>query len=464
MRLIFILALFLAGCAPTIREGAPLLNKVSPQKADSNPAVKPVTELPEMWWKAFNDPDLDRLVDLAMQGNPALDEARDRLEEAQARTDESGASLYPHVDSVSSFRRQRLSRNGNNDIYNGKTATIANVFPLFVNYNLDLWNRNGEIVSAASASEKATRAKYRQSALMLSSAVIKTYFALSTAKNLAAIQAEIVRLSEEKTDLLDSAYRAGIRPKNIPVSARADLRKSKAVLAALHQRKETLNFALVELLGKTSEEEIRTASTGIPERFGIPGRIDLDLLSKRPDVQAALWNVRRAAHLEKAAKAAFYPNINLFALTGFNSIGISDLLGPGGATYAYGPAIDLPLFEGGALEGRLHEREAAYDEAVHAYNRILLAAVRQIADALSAMRYGRQKLDERTASVDLRNSETSIARSGFQSGVSGKLPYLEAEIRLNKEKMAQMEESLNWLYSITDAATALGGGFGRWPS
>ncbi|HQT26524.1 MAG TPA: TolC family protein, partial [Burkholderiales bacterium] len=218
------------------------------------------------------------------------------------------------------------------------------------------------------------------------------------------------------------------------------------------------------LLGKTPGKTMETASTSIPERFGMPVRINLDLVSKRPDVQTALWNVRKASSLEKSARDAFYPNINLFALAGFNSIGLSDLLGPGGATYAYGPAIDLPLFEGGALESRLHQKEAAYDEAVHAYNRTLIEAIRQIADALSAMRYGKEKLDERTASLESRRSEAGIARSGFQSGISGKLPFLEAEIRLNREKMALTEERLNWLDSITDAATALGGGFGRWPS
>jgi NodT family efflux transporter outer membrane factor (OMF) lipoprotein len=417
-----------------------------------------------MWWKEFKDSSLDRLVDLAMKSNPALEEAKDRLRAAQAAIDTTEGILYPHVDSVGSLRRQRLSRNGNNTIYNGKTATIANVFPLFVNYNLDLWNRNGEIISAVSSSEKGGEARYRQSALMLSSSVIKTYFALNTARNLVETQAEIVKLTAEKADLLTAAYTAGIRPKTPSISVHADLSESKAALATLENRRKSLNFALLELLGKPPGERVDPASTNIPERFGLPERIDLDLVSKRPDVQAALWNVKRASSLEKVARDAFYPNINLFALAGFNSIGISDLLGPGGATYAYGPAVDLPIFEGGALTGRLHEKEAAFDEAVHAYNRILLAAVRQIADALSAMQYGKERLDERNASLELRRLEAGIACSGFRAGVSGKLPLLEAEIRMDREKMAIMEDRLNWLNSITDAATALGGGFGRWPS
>ncbi|HQT27498.1 MAG TPA: TolC family protein, partial [Burkholderiales bacterium] len=239
---IFLMAL-LSGCAPAIRQGAPLMDKVPPISTNANPAVKPaIAALPEKWWKEFNDRSLDSLLDIAMSGNPGLDEAKDRLGEAQAVVDETGASLYPHVDSINEIRRQRLSRNGNHVIYNGKTATIANVFPLYVNYDLDLWNRNGEIVSAAAASEKGAEARYRQSALMLSSAVIKTYFALNAARNLAKTQAEIVRLTEEKADLLTAAYRTGIRPKTPSVSIHADLNESRVALATLENRRQSLDF------------------------------------------------------------------------------------------------------------------------------------------------------------------------------------------------------------------------------
>lgn len=465
---LFILALLLSGCAPAVRPGAPLMEKVSLQKSltNSNPALgkNKEAELPEKWWRAFHDEKLDSLVALALTGNPALEEAGDRLHEAQAAVIVSGASLDPHIDSIGKFTRQRLSRNGNHVIYNGKTSTIADIFPLAVNYNLDLWGRNEEILFASRASEEAAAAKYRLGALMLSSAVIKTYFALNAARKLAEDQEKIVHLTEEKARLLDAAYRAGIKPKTPSVSSNAALGESRAVLEAISKRRESLNFALHELMGRMPDDETRTSSSSVPENFDIPQRIDLDVVSKRPDIQVALWNVRKQSHLEKVARDAFYPNVNLFALAGFNSIGLSDLLGPGGATYAYGPAIDLPIFEGGTLQGRLHEREAAYDEAVHAYNRVLLAAIRQIADALSAMRYERMRLDERTHVLELRQSEAGIAGAGFRSGISGRLSCLEAEIRLNREKMNTMEETLNWLYSITDAATALGGGFGNWPS
>ena len=464
----FMLALLLAGCAPAIRPGAPVLNRVDLPESlvKSDPAAKPAGEaLPEKWWREFHDPDLDRLVDLALSGNPGLEEAGARLQLAQASVMRTASLNSVHADSVNRITRQRLSRNGNNDIYNGKTATIANIDPLVVRYHLDFWSRDDALIAASRAEESMIEAQYRQGALMLSSSVIRTYFAFNVARQMVSLQESIVGLLGEEETLGNAAYRSGIQPASPALAISAKLLAEKSALAALQQKTEALHFALLELLGKEPGDELEaSANVEIPDRFSIPEKIGLDLVSQRPDIQAALWKIRRETHLEKAARAAYYPNLNLQALAGFNSIGLANLLGPGGATYAFGPALDLPLFEGGALEGRLHESEAAYDMAVQAYNRTLLAAARQIADALSSLKHARERLEDRAASLKLQASRKKIAEAGFRSGIAGRLPYLEAAIRTTREEMMHMEESLNWLNSITDTATALGGGFGRWPS
>jgi len=471
MKLCLLLALLIAGCAPTIQPGAPLLNHIDLPDAlvTSNPAVSVAGEkaLPEKWWHAFHTPILDQLVDIALADNPGLKQADARLRKAQAVVTMAQSSLSPHVDSINRITRNKNSNNGNHSIYNGKTSTIGNIYPLSVSYHLDLWKRDEEKISTSLASKQVTAAQYRQSALMLSSAVIKTYFTLNTEKQLVIAQAAIVRLSEEKAFLLASAYRAGIQSESPSLAQQANLLAAKNKLASLQKQKHILHFALMELLGKEPSDEIPTTSDTamvIPNKFPIPERIDLTLISQRPDIQAALWDVRQQSHLEKLAQKAFYPNINLFALAGFNSIGLSNLLSLGSGTYAYGPAVELPLFEGGALKGRLHASEATYDIAINAYNQTVLAAIRQIAAALATLQYTRIRLDDRTAIVGLRVFDATIAESAFRSGISGKLNYLEAEISMQRANMDHMEESMNWLNSITDTATALGGSFGKWPT
>lgn len=465
----FACGLLLAGCAPAIQPGAPVLQRIALPETliRSSPAVQSVDQpLPEMWWHEFHDPNLDQLVQLALSGNPGLAEANARLRLAQASVMRSAALTSPHVDSSNQVTRLLSSKYGNHDIYNGKTATVANVDPLMVSYHLDFWNRDSEIIAASRDAEQEARAQFRQSALMLSSAVIKTCFALNTARQLVSSQKAIVTIAAEESRLRNAAYQAGIQPASPALAQNADLLDAQNALAVLQERAAALHFALLELLGKAPGDVLAETALKIdvPSRFSIPQRIDLDLVAQRPDIQAALWSIKRHAHLEKVAQVAFYPNINLYALAGFNSIGLQKLLTPGGFTYAFGPAIDLPLFEAGALAGKLHETEAAYDVAVHTYNRTLLAALRQIADALAALQYSRIQLDNRIATRQLRMSQARIAESGFRSGVAGKLPYLEDTIRMNRENMSHMEENLHWLNCITDTATALGGGFGSWPA
>ncbi len=463
------IVLLLGGCAPTIDPGPSMLQRAAlpASLVDSNPAVRADRKaLPVNWWREFHDPDLDRLLDTALASNPGLLEAGARLQSAQATVMRIQSLTGLHVDSRLDIQRQELSKNGNHDIYNGKTATIANLDPLVVSYHLDFWHRDAEIIAASQSARQLAWAQYRQAALMLSSAVIKTYFALATARQFASADEKIVALAAEQSRLRNNAVQAGISPVTVGVIQNAELIDAQNALTAVQKHIAGLNFALLQLLGKEPADALVTNNAALPEprSFKIPRRIGLDIVAQRPDIQAALWKIRRQSHLVQAARAAYYPNIDLFAIGGLNSIGLTKLLGPGSTTYAFGPALDLPIFESGALEGQFHENEADYDAAVHAYNRTLLAALSQIADALSDLQYTRNQLDDRKTTLLLRTRQAQIIESAFRTGVTGKLPYLNAEIGIYREKMLKLEENLNWLNSITDTATALGGGFERWPA
>jgi efflux transporter, outer membrane factor (OMF) lipoprotein, NodT family len=464
----FIPLILLAGCVPTATPYAPLNHQVS-LPASLQPPGAPVhtqtdTSLPDHWWTKFQNPELNRLVDDALRHNPGLQATHSRMETAQAQVMQSQSALYPHLNSVAALTHIRISRNGPTEPYSGVTANLATFFPLFVNYDLDLWGRDDELIDAAKASAEIRTAQYRQSALMLSSAVIKTFFALTSATRMVELQTAVVHAQKDKVHLLERAFQAGLSPLP-PVSAASSAwHEEQATLEQLKRHQDVLKFTLYALLGRNPEDTNLATSRPIPHNFPLPETLTLDLISQRPDVQAALWKIKTRIHLEKAARLAYYPNINLFGLMGYNSIGISDLITPAGGTYAYGPAVDLPIFEGGLLEGRLHASEAERDAAIHDYNQTLVNAVRDIANALTTLNHHRTQLDNLSAAVANQTTETESDRVNYQSGVSGKLPFINASIQLEKEKMKETAELLAWLTSITDTATSLGGGFGRWPA
>ncbi len=457
-------------CAPTLPKGASVISHINlPQKLSSaNPAVESRTNnLPQSnWWRMFENPDLNRLVTMALKNNPGLAKASARVRLAQAEVLRSGAAEWPHLDSDNKITRAHNSKNGNHGIYNDKTSTVGEINPLVVSYHLDLFNEDRENIAAVQAGAEAVRAEYRQSALMLSAGVIKTYFALATAEQLVSIQGEIVKLDQAAENIQISAYKAGIQPAVDTVVQKVETANAESILAALQQERAALRFALAALLGKNPDYQLPiTAGTHkIPDRLQIPAHIDLDVIAQRPDIQAALWSIKHALHTENSARAAFYPNINLRALTGFNSIGLSDLFKADSFTYAFGPAINLPIFEGGALEGRLQASAAAYDIAVYTYNQSILTAVSQIATDLSALEHSKEQLEDRVLACHQSSTLVDVATSQYNSGITDKMPLIQSSIRFNSAIKAQLEETLNWLSAVTDAATALGGGFQRLPS
>jgi len=462
---ILALALLLAGCAPTIRQGAPMINQADiPAQLTQSKAIILTQDhrLPEMWWQRFHDKELDRFIALALSNNPGLQEAEDRVQMAQAVLSESESLNLPHIDSQAQILRQKSSKLGNHDIYNGKTASVSNINPLTINYHLDIWHRDSEIIAASQDDVQKQLSQAQQSALLLSASVIKTYCALNTAKKMITVQQDVVQSVQNEWILRQSAYQAGIQSRSPQLKQHAVVLHEQEALAGLQKHAEALQFALLELLGKSANlnDKIATAPIHVPEHFALPQHIDFDLLAQRPDIQAALWNIKQWKHLEKVAQLSFYPNININALVGFNIIGLHQMLGADAFQYAAGPAIDLPLFEGGALEARLHRNEAGYDLAVHTYNRTILSAVRQIADALSSLQYTQTQLDESNDTLTIRRDTMQIAQNAYATGIDGKFPYLESLIEMDHTKLHDMEENLAWLNDITDAATALGGGFG----
>lgn len=465
-----IIVLLLYGCAPAIPPGATMIRQVEiPGQLVHSGAVKTTNnqQVPEKWWRRFHDTELNRLVELALQNNPGLQEAVDRVKIAQAVLGVSESLNLPHIDSYAEVVRLKLSQDGANDIYNGATAEISNINPLMINYHLDIWNHDGEVIAASQSNVQREISEVQQSALLLSNSVIKTYCALVTAQKMIMVQQEIVLSVQDELTLQQVAYQTGIRSIVPQLKQQTKVLHEQEMLDGLQKHAEALQYTLLELIGKSAGGADRVAIDliHVPERFELPKQINFDLLAHRPDVQAALWNVKQWRHLEKVAQLNFYPNINITALAGFNTLfntfDLSRMLGANSFQYGVGPAIDLPLFEGGALEAQLQGKEAGYDLAVHAYNRTVLNAVRQIAQALSALQYTQRQLSESADTLQIRNHTMLVAKRAYESGVNEKSFYLESEIDMNQAKLHAMEENLEWLNNITDAATSLGGGFGE---
>src|SRR5690606_32703355 len=191
----------------------------------------------------------------------------------------------------------------------------------------------------------------------------------------------------------------------------------------------------------------------------IPASVPLDLLGRRPDVAAARWRAEAAGHAIDSAKARFYPNINLAAFVGFQAMGTGNLLESGSRMAGIGPAITLPIFHGGELNANLAGRRADADLAVSDYNQTVLDAVRQVADALDALRLlDRETAQQRQARTAI-DAAYDLAVQRYRAGMGNYLTVLVAQTGVLTQ--ARLDTDLRFrAYQLdADLAYALGGGY-----
>lgn len=455
----------LLGCAPAIKEGAPMIKtvKMPDHLIHTNAAVKANQDDWHMdeWWQIFKNQQLNQLIKSALQDSPTVAEANSRLSIAQAGLMQTAAVQFPRIDSEAKATNLHYSRNGDHGTYNGQTNTVATFNPLVVNYHADFFGKDKEIIDSASASVEIAQAKLNESAIRLRQSVIKTYFSLKIADEIILTQLQVLELAKDIEKVKICAYQSGIQPTAYTFLPNLYVSETKVSLATVKQKKSALLYALANLLGNGPDSTVALTPKMlvIPEQLPIPKTINLDAIAKRPDIQAALWNIHYATHVEKAAQLDFYPNINLSALLGLNSIGISNLFKSGSVNYAVGPVLSLPIFDHGALQGKFSASAAAYDAAVFVYNQTILNAAKEVATNLANLDHTKNILEEQSSVLQQRIELANSATAEYNSGLSDKIPDLEAKITQKNAYIELLQARLQWLYAITDMATALDGKF-----
>jgi NodT family efflux transporter outer membrane factor (OMF) lipoprotein len=193
--------------------------------------------------------------------------------------------------------------------------------------------------------------------------------------------------------------------------------------------------------------------------FGLPTDLQADLMGRRADITAARLRVTAAAQRIKQSRADFYPNVNLAAYIGQQSLGLDLLTRTGSQIGAIGPAVSLPIFQGGKLRAAYRGAIADYDSAVAEYNGAITQALQDIADAAVSLRALDGRLKEGQQALDASHRAYNIALRRYQGGVATYLEVLDAETALiNNQRTLVNLHSRAFSLDVT-LVRALGGGF-----
>jgi NodT family efflux transporter outer membrane factor (OMF) lipoprotein len=451
-------ALVLAGCADMAHIDSHAKLRDADSLGLSTAQAAPSVE--SQWWLGFGDAQLDALVDQALQGNPDLQVARARLARAQASTAVAEAAGKPQIDGQLDLTRQKFSGNYIYPSPLGGSVKETGTLQLNAGWELDFFGKNRSAIEAAIGSANAAAADADAARVLLASNVARGYFQWARLTDQLAVAKRTLAQREETLKLVRDRVAAGL-------DTRLELRQSEGGLPQARQQIEALGeqialaqHALDALVGKPNATQgLAPPALGGIRPIALQSTIPADLLGRRADIAAARWRVEAATSDVANARTQFYPNIDLVAFAGFSSIGFDNLIKSGSRQWGVGPAIRLPIFEGGRLRANLRGKAADLDAAIESYNAAVLDAVRDVADQVaSAQSVARQQAEQREAQ-SAAEAAYDIAVQRYGAGLGNYLNVLTAETSVLAQRREAVELAARALDTQVGLARALGGGW-----
>jgi NodT family efflux transporter outer membrane factor (OMF) lipoprotein len=444
---------------------------VTPQSEDTRVAAldgtalgltaQAITPAVNEWWRALNDPQLDRLIEDATRNSPSLAQALARVRGAQAQAQAAGAATRPGFSLDADATWQRFSENYYiPPPYGGHTYWVSQA-AANLNWDLDFWGRQSALINQAQAAVAASTLDVAAAKLALAGSITQTYVDLYRAWEMYDIAERLLAQREQLLKLTQERVSAGLE-------SQIDLRLAEAGLpqarGARLQAESVRDLAIHRLSALAGDGVNRYALFTRPHlaldaAFALPEQLPMDLLAHRPDVLAARARIDAANAGREAAHAAFYPDVSLRAFAGTQAIGIDQLTHAGSLVYGAGPALHLPIFDAQRLRAGYTRATAELDASVASYNATVLDAVRQSADQITLQESLTRQIGEVEQSLHSASAAYELARKRYAAGLSTQLVVLDAESRVLDAQRELVNANAGRVAARINLLLSLGGSF-----
>ena len=426
--------LTLSACT-TVPQSRPFARENSSAKRDN-----PIAETQEQtWWTEFGDAQLSSLMNEAFLNSPTLAMAEARLNQAQAVTGAAKASALPSLSLGAKADEFKQSYN-----YLFPKAFLPDGYAdegqvtFNFDWDLDFWGKNRAAINAAVTSARASEADAAQARLVLASAIAGAYIDLDRLYQERDLADRAVGIRQDSAGLVKQKLDNGVSNQAEYDQASAGVYAAQADLAAIDEQISITKHAIAALAGAAPDRADslnRPTLTPVADALaGAPTQVNLDLIGRRPDVIAARWRAEAASADIKAAHAAFYPNINLAGFVGAQALHLNNLFKDGSDIGSVGPALSLPIFDGGRLNANLKSAEAEHAMAIASYNQDVLTAMQQVADTLTSQRALHTRLDASQKALDAYESSYKLTKLRYDGGLTTYTALLVAEQALISQR------------------------------
>lgn len=412
------------------------------------------------WWTALGDAQLNALVAQALQGNPSLAASRARFERAAALATASSTAGQIHGSLGLDATRQRYSANGLVPApMAGNTYDSGNLQAGF-SWSPDFFGRHAAELESALGQARAAQADSAAAASQLAAQVARSYVALARLRAQHAVAQRTLEQRQQLLSLSQQRTRAGLDSQVELTQAQAGLPDASTQLEMLNEQITLAQRTLAVLCGQAPDAQqglqpqlAQLALQDVPEVLGS------DLLGRRPDIVAARWRVEAAGEDIQRARTDFYPDINLTAFVGLNSIGLDQLLKGSSRQMGVTPALRLPIFDGTRLRAQLRGHQAELDQAIAQYNAAVLEAVKEAGDAIASVQsLGRQQALQ-TESVAKAEQAYDFSVQRYRAGLTGQTTVLTTESQVIAQRRLAVDLQARQLDTRIHLMQALGGGW-----
>ncbi len=415
------------------------------------------------WWKVFNDPVLDQLVETARRNNNGLEIAAIRVLEAQAQLGVATGLKYPQVQ-VATGEASYLSPPENTGVDDRYWAFSGGIG---VSWELDFWGRFRRGIESADAAFMASVAAYDQAQVLLTAAVVDLYAIIRTTEMQLRIAQDNVAIQQRSYDIAKVLFQNGADSELDMQQANTLLLSTQASIPGLETALVQARNALSTLLGLApgTIKAVLAEGSGLPNvpenlAMGIPA----DMLRRRPDVRQAEYLAMAQNALVGLAKADLYPSFSLNGSIGVasNTAGdadFGDLFSADAITWSVGPSFVWPFLNYGRIKNNVRVQDARLQQALINYRETTLQAAREAEDAMAAFIGTRQqsRILEQTVVSAIRSNELSTLR--YSEGFSDYERVLNAQQALFNQQQRYIVVQGDIVRSVVALYKALGGGW-----
>ncbi len=447
---------------------------------------EPVPEPPDPhWWVLFHDPQLSALEARVAAGNLDVQVAQLRLAESRASLGVARAADGPVVNGNANATRQQLSRNGALSLAGGGSPATANngasgtsnaspnaglfqPFNLYqagfdASWEIDFWGRVKRSTESAGASVAAAGEAQRETLLAALGELARDYVQLRGVQRNQEITQSNLGTAQQSLKLTQDRAEGGLTTDLDVANAAAQVANTASQLPNLQAQQDRLINAITLLLGQPPQSlqaELATAHPIPPVPPRVPVGLPSELARRRPDIRRAEAQLHAATADIGVATADFYPRVTLGASAAIQATQFRDLGNWGQSdTWAFGPSISLPIFEGGRLRRMLELREAQQQEAAIVYQRTVLGALHDVDNAISAYRAEQLRRVQLQESATQSRRALKLAQDRYAQGVADFLAVLDAQRSVLAAEQALTDSTTTVSTNLVQIYKALGGGW-----